>query len=301
MTDPPLIANIALPVARRFGAPLDRGHAGRVSRDRRRAQAARAAAPRRAAAEDDRFSLGRADRVVAIGETMRRRLEEKGVAAGADRRDPELGGHRCRPAEASQERMGDRARSCRAVRRHALGERRSGPGSRHAHPRDDAAARPRRPLCGRHRVRRPARGASGACRPPVAADAVTFPPFQPADVVSSSLSSADVHFVGLAHGLAGYVVPSRVYGIMAAGEGGDRLGRSGERDGAARRRGRLRDRHPARPARSGRAARSASCARRATTSSAWAASASSSSQGEAAHEIAFRRYRKLIGEMAASR
>src|SRR5204862_207522 len=32
-----------------------------------------------------------------------------------------------------------------------------------------------------------------------------------------SLSSADVHVVGLARGLAGYVVPSRLYGILAAG------------------------------------------------------------------------------------
>jgi glycosyltransferase involved in cell wall biosynthesis len=32
-----------------------------------------------------------------------------------------------------------------------------------------------------------------------------------------SLSSADIHFVGLARGLAGYVVPSRLYGILAAG------------------------------------------------------------------------------------
>src|SRR5205823_697520 len=32
-----------------------------------------------------------------------------------------------------------------------------------------------------------------------------------------SLSSADAHFVGLARGLAGYIVPSRLYGILAAG------------------------------------------------------------------------------------
>ena len=37
------------------------------------------------------------------------------------------------------------------------------------------------------------------------------------ELLSQSLSSADVHFVGLARGLAGYVVPSRLYGILAAG------------------------------------------------------------------------------------
>jgi putative colanic acid biosynthesis glycosyltransferase WcaI len=44
-----------------------------------------------------------------------------------------------------------------------------------------------------------------------------FLPYQPRDVLAQSLSSADLHFVGLAHGLAGFVVPSRMYGILAAG------------------------------------------------------------------------------------
>jgi putative colanic acid biosynthesis glycosyltransferase WcaI len=44
-----------------------------------------------------------------------------------------------------------------------------------------------------------------------------FLPYQPRRVLSESLSSADVHVVGLARGLSGYVVPSRVYGIMAVG------------------------------------------------------------------------------------
>ena len=44
-----------------------------------------------------------------------------------------------------------------------------------------------------------------------------FLPYQPREVLSESLSAADLHFVGLARGLAGYVVPSRMYGILAAG------------------------------------------------------------------------------------
>ena len=44
-----------------------------------------------------------------------------------------------------------------------------------------------------------------------------FLPYQARDVLPMSLSSADLHFVGLAQGLAGFVVPSRLYGIMAAG------------------------------------------------------------------------------------
>jgi glycosyltransferase involved in cell wall biosynthesis len=46
---------------------------------------------------------------------------------------------------------------------------------------------------------------------------VRFLPFQPQDVLSESLSTAAVHVVGLARGLAGYVVPSRIYGVLAAG------------------------------------------------------------------------------------
>jgi colanic acid biosynthesis glycosyl transferase WcaI len=46
---------------------------------------------------------------------------------------------------------------------------------------------------------------------------VEFLPYQPSERLSDALSSADVHYVGLAPGLAGYVVPSRVYGILAAG------------------------------------------------------------------------------------
>ena len=44
---------------------------------------------------------------------------------------------------------------------------------------------------------------------------VRFLPYQPRDVLSQSLSAADVHVVGLARGLAGYVVPSRLYGVLA--------------------------------------------------------------------------------------
>jgi putative colanic acid biosynthesis glycosyltransferase WcaI len=46
---------------------------------------------------------------------------------------------------------------------------------------------------------------------------VVFLPYQPRDQLSESLSAGDVHVVGLASGLSGFVVPSRVYGILAAG------------------------------------------------------------------------------------
>jgi glycosyltransferase involved in cell wall biosynthesis len=48
-------------------------------------------------------------------------------------------------------------------------------------------------------------------------DTVRFLPYQQRERLPFSLSSADVHVVGLARGLAGYVVPSRLYGILSAG------------------------------------------------------------------------------------
>jgi glycosyltransferase involved in cell wall biosynthesis len=48
-------------------------------------------------------------------------------------------------------------------------------------------------------------------------DHVVFLPYQPREILSDSLSSADVHVVGLARGLSGFVVPSRLYGVLAAG------------------------------------------------------------------------------------
>jgi glycosyltransferase involved in cell wall biosynthesis len=48
-------------------------------------------------------------------------------------------------------------------------------------------------------------------------DKVIFLSYQERRLLAQSLSAADVHVVGLAPGLAGYVVPSRLYGILAAG------------------------------------------------------------------------------------
>ena len=49
------------------------------------------------------------------------------------------------------------------------------------------------------------------------ADKVMFLPYQPREVLPQSLGAAHLHYVGLAKGLSGFVVPSRVYGILAAG------------------------------------------------------------------------------------
>lgn len=46
-------------------------------------------------------------------------------------------------------------------------------------------------------------------------DAIRFLPYQDRSSLPLSLSSGDLHVVGLAKGLSGYVVPSRLYGIMS--------------------------------------------------------------------------------------
>jgi colanic acid biosynthesis glycosyl transferase WcaI len=48
-------------------------------------------------------------------------------------------------------------------------------------------------------------------------DQVRFLRYQPRDALRYSLSSAHIHVVGLAPGLSGYVVPSRIYGVLAVG------------------------------------------------------------------------------------
>ena len=48
-------------------------------------------------------------------------------------------------------------------------------------------------------------------------ETVRFLPYQKRQRLPLSLSSADVHVIGLAKGLAGYVVPSRLYGVLSAG------------------------------------------------------------------------------------
>jgi glycosyltransferase involved in cell wall biosynthesis len=46
---------------------------------------------------------------------------------------------------------------------------------------------------------------------------VVFLPFQPKERLAESFASADLFVVSLQAGLAGYIVPSKLYGILAAG------------------------------------------------------------------------------------
>ena len=46
---------------------------------------------------------------------------------------------------------------------------------------------------------------------------VHFLDYQPREQLPLSLATGDLHYVGLARGLSGFVVPSRLYGILAVG------------------------------------------------------------------------------------
>lgn len=217
MTDPPMVGDVALLVARRFRVPLVV-----VSQDVFPEIAVELKRLRNPLLVGllgvlTRFYLRRADVVVAIGETMRHRLEVKGVPPDRLRVIPNWVDTK---AVTPQPRDNPWARSnglegrfvvmhsgnvghaqdletlIRASTSLADLEQLSvvliGFGARHA-----------------HHVRLATN---------IGADKVSFLDYQPRELLSQALSSADIHFVGLGRGLSGYVVPSRVYGILAAGK-----------------------------------------------------------------------------------
>jgi colanic acid biosynthesis glycosyl transferase WcaI len=188
MTDPPLVGDVAYLVARRFRRPFVVVNqdvfpeiAVRLGRLR---QPFVIAALRVLIG----FYLRRAERLVVIGPVMRDRLIEKG--APPDRIEVISNWV---DTEAVTPRPHDNA----WAREHGLTDLEEltvlivGTGARYAHT-------------------------VGLARK-LGADRVEFVPYQPRPRISESLSSADLHFVGLTPGLAGFVVPSRVYGILAAG------------------------------------------------------------------------------------
>jgi colanic acid biosynthesis glycosyl transferase WcaI len=216
MTDPPIIADVALIVARRFGVPLVV-----VSQDvfpeiavelKRLENPAVIEVLRRAIAA----YLERADRVVAIGETMRERLERKGAP-------PER--LRVIPNWVDSTVLTPQPRDNDWAREHGLADRFvvMHSGNVGYAQNLDALVRAATFLRDLDRLTIAIVG-EGSRRAPLMelaelleTESVFFLPYQPRDVLPRSLSSADVHVVGLARGLSGYVVPSRLYGIMAVG------------------------------------------------------------------------------------
>jgi colanic acid biosynthesis glycosyl transferase WcaI len=216
MTDPPIVADIALVTARRFRAPLVV-----ISQDvfpEIAVQLKRLENP--AAMKVLRFLvslyLRRADRVVAIGETMRTRLEAKGAPSDRLRVIPNwVDTDRLHPFRDDNEWARMAGLDGKFVVMHSgnVG---------HAQDLDSLvrAATFLRDL-GDLTILIIGMGARHAELVALAelleVDHVRFAYYQPRHWLAQSLSAADLHVVGLAPGLAGYVVPSRLYGILAVG------------------------------------------------------------------------------------
>ena len=217
MTDPPIVGDVALVVARRFGVPLlvisQDVFPEIAERVKRLEQPIVLGALRWLV----RLYLKRADRVVAIGETMKQRLEEKGApAARVDvipnwvdtselepmpRRNPWSAAHGLDDAFVVMHsgnighaqdldtlvRAATFLRDLDSLRIVVIGF-----GARHG---EVTRLAQRLEVTG----------------------TVRFLDYQPREVLPLSLASGDLHFLGLARGLSGFVVPSRVYGILAAG------------------------------------------------------------------------------------
>lgn len=214
MTDPPVIANVALLVARRRRVPLVV-----ISQDvfpeiavllERIENRMVVALLRRAI----RHYLRRAHRIVAIGDTMRRRLEHKGAP-------PE----RVRVISnwVDADVLTERARGNEWAREFGLAD-----GFVAMHSGNVGYTQDLDTLVRSATFLRDLEGlviaivGGGARHEELVAlgrllevDQVRFLPYQPRESLPSSLSAAQVHVVGLARGLSGYVVPSRLYGVLA--------------------------------------------------------------------------------------
>lgn len=216
MTDPPVIGDVALLVARRFRRPLvvvSQDVFPEIAVELKRLENRRLIGILRVLIG---WYLRHADRVIAIGEMMRKRLEQKGASPERIVVIPNwVDTDTIRP----QPRDNAWARSRDLVDRFVVMH-----SGNVGHPQNlDVLIRATTFLRDLDDLRVVIIG-GGARRVELMelaerleTDAVRFLDYQPRETLSSSLSSAHVHYVGLGRGLSGYVVPSRLYGILAAG------------------------------------------------------------------------------------
>jgi glycosyltransferase involved in cell wall biosynthesis len=217
MTDPPIVGDIGLLVARRFGAPLlvisQDVFPEIAERVKRLQQPILLGVLRRLVA----LYLRRADRIVAIGETMKQRLEEKGAPAERVAVIPNW----VDTSELSPQPRHNLWSHERGIDDSFVVMHSGNVG--HAQDLDTLvrAATFLRDLDSLEIVvigfgARYAELTALAERLEVTGT-VRFLDYQPRERLSLSLASADLHYVGLARGLSGFVVPSRVYGVLAVG------------------------------------------------------------------------------------
>ena len=216
MTDPPIVADIALLVARRYRAPLvviSQDVFPEIAVELRRLQSPLLVGALRMMI---RWYLRRADRIVAIGETMRRRLVENGAPTARINVIPNwVDTDRLKPEPADNPWARANGLADRFVVMHS--------GNIGYAQNLDALIRAGTFLrdVGDLAIVLVGSGARlgeiEALAARLEVDAVRFLPYQEREVLSQSLSAASVHVVGLARGLSGYVVPSRLYGVLAVG------------------------------------------------------------------------------------
>jgi colanic acid biosynthesis glycosyl transferase WcaI len=217
MTDPPIVGDVGFVVARRFGVPLlviSQDVFPEIAVQLKRLENPVLVGVLRSLVG---LYLRRADGIVAIGETMKRRLEAKGASPDRITVIPNWVDTQ---AIVPQPRDNAWARR-RRLTGHFVVMHSGNVG--HAQDLDTLirAATFLRDLEDL-RIVIVGFGARYADMVELAkrlelGEAVRFLPYQSRTVLSESLSAADVHFVGLAKGLSGFVVPSRLYGILAAG------------------------------------------------------------------------------------
>jgi colanic acid biosynthesis glycosyl transferase WcaI len=216
MTDPPMVGDVGYIVSRRFRVPLVV-----VSQDvfpEIAVHVRRLRNPLLVWVLDVlvRFHLRRADRVVAIGETMRRRLEAKGVRHERIRVIPNWVDTNAIAPQPRENAWGhSHGLDGRFVVMHS---------GNIGHAQDlETLVRAAKDLDDVEELSvvlvglGPRRAHHERLAAQIGARRVRFLDHQPRALLPQSLSSADVHFVGLGRGLSGYVVPSRLYGILAAG------------------------------------------------------------------------------------
>lgn len=216
MTDPPVIGDVGLVVARRFRRPLvvvSQDVFPEIAVELKRLENRLVIGLMRILIA---WYLRGAERVVAIGETMRRRLVEKGARADRIVVIPNWVDTRAIVPSPHDNAW---------AREHDLGGRfvvmHSG---NVGHPQNlDVLVRAATFLRDLDDLAivvvggGARRGALVELAELLETDAVRFLDYQPRETLSQSLSAAHVHYVGLGRGLSGYVVPSRLYGVLAAG------------------------------------------------------------------------------------
>jgi glycosyltransferase involved in cell wall biosynthesis len=217
LTDPPIIGLAAWLTARRFRAPLVMHYQDVFPEVAALLEDFRSARVDAVLQRVNRFLVRRASRIVALGETMKRRLaDDKGAPADRIVVIPNF-------ADTSAIVPGPRRNAYSS--RHGLDDAfvvmHSGNVglSQNLEVLLDAAALLRdvpglRIVVQGDGVKRPELERRASER---GLATVLFLPFAPAGELSEAFAAADLFVISLRRGLAGYIVPSKLYGILAAG------------------------------------------------------------------------------------